>query len=205
MLSAFGGEPKMEIGVSIEIIVLVVVISVGAFWWFIGRNTPKYPPLEFSDDDPLMTEAMEKAKLTSHEFIRLLSGEFSEAQVKVPFTSSSEVVEHLWAEVLDYKDGIFSVRYYTPPVTHEGELARLHKHQIAEIEDWVVILKSGNIHGGFTQRAMFKRGREQWGDIAAGTGRAGVKVCCLTIACCLTDFPPCSNLALNVGAKNTLQ
>ena len=150
---------------SIGLIIAVLVVLAAAWWWFIGRNTPKYLPLEISDDDPLMLEAMEKAKSTTNQFLELLSGEYSEAQVKVPFTSSSDVVEHLWAEVIDAKKSVLSVRYYTPPVTHEGDLDRLHEHNISEIEDWVVILENGKIHGGFTQRVMFQRGREQWGEL----------------------------------------
>ena len=150
---------------SFELIIAVLVVLAGAWWWFIGRNIPKYPALEINDDDPLMLESMEKAKSTTNQFLELLSDKYSEAQVKVPFTSSSDVIEHLWAEVLEVKKNVLSVRYYTPPVTHEGKLERIHEHNIAEIEDWVVILENGKIHGGFTQRVMFKRGREQWGEL----------------------------------------
>ncbi len=151
----------MNIGIIISVIVVIVI----AWWWFVGRNTPKYPPLVIDDDDPLMIEAMEKAKSTTDDFVKLLSGEYSEAQVKIPFTSSSGVIEHLWAEVLEHKSENLSVRYYTPPVSHEGKLARLHKHSMQEIEDWVVILTNGKIHGGFTQRVMLIRGRELWGEL----------------------------------------
>ena len=150
---------------SIGLIITGAVVLVVAWWWFIGRNIPKYPPLEISDDDPLMLEAMKKAKTTTNQFLELLSGKYSEAQVKVRFTSSSGVIEHLWGEVVELKENVLSVRYYTPPVTHEGRLDRLHEHNITEIEDWVVILDNGKIHGGFTQRVMFKRGREQWGKL----------------------------------------
>jgi uncharacterized protein YegJ (DUF2314 family) len=150
---------------SIGLVSIVLVIFAFSWWWFIGRNTPKYPPLDISDDDPLMQEAIENAKSTINQFIELLSGEYSEAQIKVPFTSSSGAIEHLWAEVLEIKEGVLRVRYYTPPVTHEGMLERLHEHNTTEIEDWIVILNSGEIHGGFTQRVMFKRGREQWGEL----------------------------------------
>ena len=150
---------------SIGIIIIVTIFLALVWWWFIGRNSPKYPPLEIDENDPLMIEAMTKAKSTANDFLKLLAGDFSEAQVKVPFTSSTGVVEHLWAEVLENENGRLSVRYLTPPVTHEVKLSRLHKHEISEIEDWVIILNDGKIHGGFTQRVMFRRGREQWGQL----------------------------------------
>lgn len=150
---------------SFELLIGFVVVSIVAWWWFIGRNKPKYPPLEIDDDDPLMLEAIQQANSTIPSFLELLSKKHSEAQVKVPFTSSSGVVEHLWAEVLGAEGSVLELRYYTPPVTHEGKLDRVHKHNISEIEDWVVILEDGKIHGGFTQRVMFERGKEQWGEL----------------------------------------
>jgi uncharacterized protein YegJ (DUF2314 family) len=147
-------------------IVASVVVGVIIAWSFIGRrNVPKYPPLKISDEDPLMIEARQKAKSTTKNFLELIAGEYSEAQIKVPFITSSGMTEHLWAEVLKHEGDILSVRYYTPPVTHTGKLERLHSHNISEISDWVVILKNGMIHGGLTQRVMFQRGKEQWGQL----------------------------------------
>ena len=101
----------------------------------------------------------------SSKLVAIHSGEYEEAQVKVPFISSEGLVEHLWAEVLEVGEKTLSVRYYTPPVTHSGKLERLHEHNLNEIEDWVVINKHGEIHGGFTQRVMFEHARRQWGDL----------------------------------------
>lgn len=150
---------------TIGILIIVLLLLAAAWWWFIGRSTPKFAPLNISDDDPLMIEALEKAKSTSGNFLDLLSEEYFEAQIKVPFLSSSGETEHLWAEVLKLEGSVLNVRYYTPPVTHTGKLDRLHNHDVSEIEDWVVILNSGKIHGGFTQRVMFQRAREQWGGL----------------------------------------
>lgn len=86
-------------------------------------------------------------------------------RVKVPFVSSSDTTEHLWAEVLSLRDLQMEVRYLTPPVTHNGRLERLHSHAVDELTDWQVELPSGSYAGGFTMRVMFVRGREQWGTL----------------------------------------
>lgn len=98
---------------NIGIIFTVVVFLAVCWWWFIGRNRSKYPPLEIADDDPLMLEALDKAKATISKFKELLSGEYEEAQVKVPFTTSEGLIEHLWAEVLGVNKKTLRVRYYT--------------------------------------------------------------------------------------------
>ena len=151
---------------NIVIIILILAALAVIWWWLFGRNTPKYPPLEIKDDDPLMLEAINKAKSTVDELRRLYTeGNATDVQVKVPFLSSSETTEHLWAEVLEIQNEEIKVRYLTPPVTHKGKLERIHIHKISDIEDWAVFMKSGNIYGGFTQRVMFKRGREKWGSL----------------------------------------
>ena len=58
---------------SIGIVFTVVVLLAVCWWWFIGRNKPEYPPLEVADDDPLMLDALDKAKATINEFKELLS------------------------------------------------------------------------------------------------------------------------------------
>ncbi len=76
--------------------------------------------------------------------------------VLLRFVSSSDQVEHLWAEVLEVLgDAELGVRLVTPPVTHAGPLDRLHRCTLYDVEDWQVRDTSGKIHGGFTQRAMF--------------------------------------------------
>ncbi len=76
--------------------------------------------------------------------------------VKLYFVSNSSQVEHLWAEVLEIlSDTELGVRLVTPPVTHSGQLDRLYRCRIEDIEDWQVRDSQGTIHGGFSQRAMF--------------------------------------------------
>ena len=142
----------------------VVVLRI-AWWWFVGRNTPRFPPLAIDDDDPAMIAATADARASLDRFRELLAAGVKEAQVKVPFVTSSGEREHLWAEVLSITADMVSVRYLTPPVSHSGKLERIHEHPISEIEDWAAISENGEIRGGYTQRVMFERAREQWGTL----------------------------------------
>ena len=150
------------------IAVLVLVLAVAAlFVWFrffyVAR--PEMPPLSIAPDDPLMTDAMRKAADSIQRFRELQSRPNNGARVKVPFVTSSDTKEFLWAEVLSLNGDQMEVRYLTPPVTHTGRLERLHTHPVTDLVDWQVELPSGKYAGGFTMRVMFVRGREQWGQL----------------------------------------
>ena len=117
---------------------------------------PDFPPLPTAPDDPLLLEALSKAKASLDDFKRLLREPREHALVKVRFVSSSNEVEHLWAEVLELPgENELGVRLVTPPVTHSGQLDRLWRCTFEDIEDWQVRDATGRVHGGFSQRAMF--------------------------------------------------
>ena len=129
-----------------------------AVWLFVRWRSPRpdFPPLDTAPDDPLLIDAMEKAKSSLGEFKRLLKESKQNALVKIRFVSSSNQVEHLWAEVLEVLgENELGVRLVTPPVTHSGQLDRLWRCSYEDVEDWQVRDAAGRVHGGFTQRAMF--------------------------------------------------
>ena len=153
---------------------ILIVIALGLagavallfVWWrFFYIARPEVPPLSIAPDDPLMKEAVVKAKESIPRFRELAAQSNKGIRVKVPFVSSSGTTEHLWAEVLSIRDSQMDVRYLTPPVTHTGRLERLHTHPVADLTDWQVELPSGRYAGGYTMRVMFVRGREQWGSL----------------------------------------
>lgn len=138
--------------------IIVAAVTGIAVWAFLRWRSPspEFPPLSTSPDDPLMQEALASAKSGMAQFRQLLSVPRESALVKLRFVSSSDQVEHLWAEVLEVlSDHELGVRLVTPPVTHSGNLDRLHRCSLEDVEDWQVRESNGKIHGGFTQRAMF--------------------------------------------------
>ena len=147
------------------LIVAALAVSYALWWWFTGRNVPKYPPLAIDENDPAMRSAIEAARGSLDRFRVLFDSKAKESQVKIPFSANTGQIEHLWAEVLRFSEGSVIVRYLTPPVSHTGKLERVHEHPLADIEDWMVIDKHDRIHGGYTQRVMFEQARKQWGGL----------------------------------------
>ena len=153
-----------EGSMSTELKVLLFLVVVVAVWLFVRWRSPRpdFPPLNTSPDDPLMIEALQKAKASVSEFKRLLKEAKLDALIKIRFVSSSNQVEHLWAEVLEVRgDNELEVRLMTPPVTHSGHLDRLWRCSFEDIEDWQIRDSSGRVHGGFSQRAMFAIARRE--------------------------------------------
>jgi len=147
---------------------LIVTIAIGlwtAHWWFMGRNRPVVPPLEIADDDPLMLDAVTKARTSIAELRCHFAESPAHVQVKIPFVSNSGTTEFLWSELLAITEDDMEVRYMTPPATHSGHLERIHRHPISDLRDWVYIKNKGNYRGGFSMRVMFIRGREAWGEL----------------------------------------
>lgn len=146
------------------LLILIILLVVFLVWWRYFRIArPVVPPLTISPDDPLMNQAIAKAKATIAHFCELVARPHRGAHVKIPFVSSSGETEFLWAEILSLRDSQMEVRYLTPPVTHTGRLERLHTHAVSDLVDWQVEFESGRYEGGYTMRVMFIRGREQWG------------------------------------------
>jgi uncharacterized protein YegJ (DUF2314 family) len=138
-------------------IILFVALCVALWLLLMWRNPkPDFAPLETKPDDPLLMKAMDDARKSLSEFRALLSEPRESALIKLHFVSSTNQVEHLWAEVVEViNPQELGVRLVTPPVTHSGELDRLHRCKFEDIEDWQVRDSNGKVHGGFTQRAMF--------------------------------------------------
>jgi hypothetical protein len=149
----------------IAVIVGAAVIVAFILWRFMAVPRPKYLPLAIGDDDPDMKAAMLKAQETIADFRQLYAQHPKDALVKVPFLTSSGKTEYLAAEVLELTGEDIEVRLSTPPVSHEGQVERLQTYPVGKIVDWVIVMPKDKRRGGFTMKVMFKKGREQWGEL----------------------------------------
>lgn len=136
-------------------IFLFIVVGFWIYNRFISPS-PEFQPLETDPEDPLLLEAMEKAKSTFCEFKELFEKYPEDAFVKLYFESNSGTVEHLGAHVESIEGNELKVLLITPPVTHKGQLDRSYVCKFDDLEDWQVTDVEGNIYGGYTQRAMFE-------------------------------------------------
>jgi uncharacterized protein YegJ (DUF2314 family) len=149
----------------LSVAVIALLLLWAAWWWFVARNLPVVPPLNIAKDDPLILEAVAKARASISEMRRHFAAAPEYVRVKVPFHTNGGETEFLWAELLAIEGSEMEVRYMTPPVTHTGKLERVHRHPVSELQDWLFTKDEDNYRGGFSMRVMFIRGREAWGDL----------------------------------------
>ena len=144
---------------------IVLVAARIAWWWFIGRNIPKFPPIHLNPADPEVIAARQSARDSVPRLRELFVSYPKSTNVKVPFVTTSGTTEFLWAQVLNWESDSLRVLYLTPPATHTGRLEREHTHPESDIADWVVQLPTGKYIGGFSMRVMFAKARELYGTL----------------------------------------
>lgn len=149
----------------VAIVIALLVAARIAWWWFIGRNVPKFPPIHLDPTDPEVVAARQNARDSIPRLKELFALHPSSANIKIPFTTSSGTTEFLWAQILSWGNASIRVLYLTPPVTHTGRLEREHTHSESDIVDWVVQLPSGKYAGGYSTRVMFAKAREIYGEL----------------------------------------
>lgn len=123
------------------------------------RSAATTSPVPFSSDDPDMAAARAKARATIGEFRELYASNREAAQVKVPVTASSGVLEWMVGDVIDLTDFNVTVRLRGRPATHNGTFQPVQVFPVREIADWLVVTSDGKYRGGFTQRVHFDRMR----------------------------------------------
>lgn len=102
--------------------------------------------------DEAMNAAKKKARATLPRFLELVNtGAAGTYTIKFPLTQNGET-EHIWLQLLDYRDGTFVGLLANDPVNGTkykmGDQMEVAK---ADVEDWMV--RSGEvIYGGYTAR-----------------------------------------------------
>lgn len=121
-------------------------------------------PLTIAKDDPLMREASMKAKNSVALLRTIFEERPKDTYIKIPFTTNSGHVEHVWAKLLRLEAKAFSAQILTAPAQHRGPLPVPYEGSIDDLEDWQVEMPDGHIRGGFSMRVMFLRAKQHYGE-----------------------------------------
>lgn len=157
-----------------------VYVAAAAFLWLLFSPTRAgaLPPLEINPKDPLMKEAVARAKESLQLFCELAAQPHRSRRVKLAVVTTSGAREYLWADLLSITGSEMTIRYLLPPGQKELLFNRVATRQLPELVDWQVESRDGTYTGGFTIRVMLQRGREQWGtlppELEAEAGKYGI-------------------------------
>jgi hypothetical protein len=143
---AAGGTPLLWIAVMGAALVALLLLR-----RWLASHPLGIPPMAVADDDPLLVEALARARETLPAFLALLPEHPGRAFVRL-----GDGTEHPWAQV-ERLDGDHLV------VRVEDGAAR--PVDLSAVEDWQVELPDGTIRGGFTLHAMFAIHRRDVGKV----------------------------------------
>jgi uncharacterized protein YegJ (DUF2314 family) len=122
---------------------------------------PTLRPIPLGTDHPLLADATRKAQASLETFRRFVAERPGPCIVKFPLLTNQQVVEHVWAELIEWRGDTMLIQYESVPVTQTAPLDRRVERSTSELEDWAVVRPDGRMVGGFSQRAMIQAVREQ--------------------------------------------
>lgn len=118
----------------------------------------------FSDADPAMRAAIEEARRTYPEFLKVLQeapDSIDECLMKYGFPAEQVEVEHMFLDELTWDgENLVGVLASDPQYTNKWECGDRVVVDPEQISDWAY-LKDGKGHGGFTFKYMWSRFGEQ--------------------------------------------
>lgn len=143
------------------VIGVLLFIFLMRFWSKRRMAEPPAPPFEVAPDDPLLIEAIGKARETLDQFRELYAQRPRDSYVKISARSEDGRTEHLWGQLLDLTEDSMRLKPVNLHAAYNGPLEGELERPVSDLEDWQVELPDGNIRGGYTLQVMFIRAREQ--------------------------------------------
>ena len=135
-----------------------LVPGAGFVLYGLGKMFPgQPPPIPIETGEPLMEEAIQRARREWRRFERGLAEGKREALVKYPLKTGFGDNEHVWAIAHAIDNGEVVTSLSSEIVGNEVDVkVERQRIPVSEIEDWLLLDVSGRMEGGFTQIAMAK-------------------------------------------------
>ncbi len=127
-----------------------------AGWKWLTDTGPGIEEQNIDFDAPELVAAQQHAQELLPEFVEQVKRQTKNALIKFPLRTDSNVIEHIWAQVLGYTDGVFSVSLANVPRTQAGSYENEHDVPEIEIEDWQILLPDGRIKGAYSYIGAFQ-------------------------------------------------
>ena len=130
-------------------------------FWMRRRSRKQIAPFEVAPDDPLLKEAVAKAREKFDQMRELFAQRPRDTYVKISHVSEDGRTEHLWGRLLELTERTMKFEPENLHPAYQGPLAGVLERPLADLEDWQVELPDGKIRGGYTLKVMFLRAKEQ--------------------------------------------
>ena len=127
--------------------------------------------MPFPNDDPLMHEAVARARTELPRFLALHPQYRRRSFVRFPFRSASGITMHVWGRLLAVHCGRAQVVARTAPAAPTDLLDPALDIAVDDISDWQIRLPDGNVLGGYTNRAACRVFEREQGHLPAAIQR----------------------------------
>ncbi len=120
-------------------------------------GSDKDPIYGVHDQDPVMNDAIKKARETVEDFKKILANPAGKESlsIKGAFTDGKET-EHMWLEDVTYRGGFFKGKIGNDPdMVSNYKYGQTVTVKESEISDWMYV-ENGKLVGGYTIRALLK-------------------------------------------------
>ncbi|MGQ4583907.1 DUF2314 domain-containing protein [Lysobacter sp. F60174L2] len=167
-LSVTHGLLGLDDDVSGVIALVAAFLVTPSLLLYLWRAKPGFDALPVDPSDVVMREQVERAR---REIGRLLDGldkGVMEAFVKFPLPVE-DTIEHVWGMAHSHDNGAVIVSLASTPVAglSEDMLGR-RPVPAADIEDWMLRDASGKTYGGYTNLALARIYRREYGKLPRG-------------------------------------
>ncbi|NOU08566.1 MAG: DUF2314 domain-containing protein [Nitrospira sp.] len=146
--------------VVLSVALLAILISPSAFSQSFTDKAKKDSAVEFSDEDPAMQKAMERARAGLEDFLRKAGSpppNTDQYSVKVR-VSEGDQQEYLWLSNLKVQGELWSGRIDNLPMIRSVKKGQSYAFAKTEIIDWTYIDKSKKkVVGNFTTCALLTK------------------------------------------------
>ncbi len=136
-------------------------VLVMRYLWKRRLRKPPKAPFELSPEDPLLLDAIQKARQSLPRMEELFAQRPRDTYVKVTIDDKQGDPVHLWGQLLQLEEGMMRFKPMNQPLGETDLLPETLERPLADLEDWQVELADGKIHGGYTITVMFKKAKEQ--------------------------------------------
>lgn len=155
-------------GVIALVAAFLVTPSLLLYFW---RSKPGFDALPVEPSDALMCEQIERAKAEIGRLLDGLDKGVLEAFVKFPLPVDG-TIEHVWGMAHSHDGGAVVVSLASTPVAGlSDDMLGRRSVPLADIEDWMLRAANGKTYGGYTNLALARIYRREYGKLPRGMRR----------------------------------
>lgn len=166
-LGLWFGLTHFEVHLGVRLVAIIAGAFLVDFVWERMFSNPlvRTGTKAIAADDPVMADAISKAKDTFGKFLEIYPEHRRDSTVRFRWPSDTGTIEHVWGDLLEISEDKAKIYLRTLPASQKAPRDRTMTIDRDQINDWQVEFDDGTLRGGYTNRAVFKVIRREEGEL----------------------------------------